>query len=53
MKIIEPDCYLEHINGVYHLYLLKNKKELKENNEDKFKIGGYYGNTERCIENKK
>lgn len=42
MKIIEPDCYLEHINGVYHLYLLKNKKELKEDSEDKFKIGGYY-----------
>ena len=42
MKIVEPDCYLEHINGVYHLYFLKNKKELKEDSEDKFKIGGYY-----------
>ena len=30
MKIIEPDSYIECINGVFQLYLLKNKKEIKE-----------------------
>ena len=42
MKIIENDCYIEYKDGIYHLYLLKNKKELKENNEDKYRIGGYF-----------
>ena len=34
MKIIEPDCYIEYKDGIYHLYLLKNKKELKETDEN-------------------
>ena len=42
MKIIEPDCYIECINGVFQLYLLKNKKEIKEDSTDKYKIGGYF-----------
>lgn len=42
MKIIEPDCFIEYKNGSYHLYVLKTKKELKEDNEDQFKIEGYY-----------
>lgn len=42
MKIIESDCYIEYKNGCFYLYLLKNKKELKENDEDTHKIGGYF-----------
>lgn len=42
MKIIEPDCYIECINGVFQLYLLKNKKEIKEDSTDKYKVGGYF-----------
>lgn len=42
MKIIESDCYIECVNGIFQLYLLKNKKELKENSEDTYKIGGYF-----------
>ena len=42
MKIIEKDCYIEYINGIYHLYFLKNKKELKEDNENTHKISGYF-----------
>ena len=42
MKIIEPDCYIEYKDGIYHLYLLKNKKELKEDDSNTHKIGGYF-----------
>lgn len=42
MKIIEPDCYIDYKNSTYHLYFLKNKKELKEDDKDLYKIGGYY-----------
>ena len=42
MKIIEKDCYIEHIHGVYHLYFLKNKKEIKEDDSNTHKIVGYY-----------
>lgn len=42
MKIIENDCYIEYKDGVYHLYLLKNKKELKEDDINTHSIGGYF-----------
>lgn len=46
MKIIERDCYIEYKNSVYTLYLMKNKKEKKEEVQedatDTHKIGGYF-----------
>ena len=42
MKIVEPDCYIECVNGIFQLYLLKNKKELKEDSTDQYKVGGYF-----------
>ena len=44
MKIIESDSYIECVNGVFNLYLLKNKKEIKEDSIDQYKIGGYFTN---------
>lgn len=49
MKIIEPDCYIEYKDGVYHLYLLKNKKELKETDENLYKLGGYFINIDNAF----
>ena len=49
MKIIEPDCYIEYKDGVYHLYLLKNKKELKEIDENLYKLGGYFINIDNAF----
>ena len=42
MKIIEPDCYIEYSNSVYVLHLLKNKKELKEDDTSTHVVGGYF-----------
>lgn len=42
MEIIEKDFKIECDSGVYTLYFLKSKKELKEDSKDQFKISGYY-----------
>lgn len=49
MIIEEKDFKIicEHKN--YTLYLIKGKKELKEDSEDKFKVGGYFMNVENAL----
>lgn len=42
MNIIEPDFKLIWDQQNYVLYLLKNKKEIKEDSTSDFKVGGYY-----------
>lgn len=42
MIIEEKDFNIKFEHGCYILYLLKNKKELKEDSLDKYKVGGYY-----------
>ena len=49
MKIVEPDCFIEYKNGSYNLYVLKTKKELKEDSDDQFKIRGYYQNLDSAF----
>ena len=43
-KIIikESDFFIKKEPNQFVVYLLKGKKELLENSEDKYKIGGYY-----------
>lgn len=48
-KIVEQDSYIEYKDKSYHLYLLKNKKELKEDDTDKYKIGGYFNKLDSAI----
>ena len=42
MDIIEPDFKLIWDQQNYVLYLLKNKKEIKEDSTSDFKVRGYY-----------
>lgn len=42
MTIEEKDFKIVFKQECFNLYLLKSKKELKENSEDNFKIGGYF-----------
>ena len=42
MTIEEKDFKIIFKDEYFILYLLKSKKELKENSEDSFKIGGYF-----------
>lgn len=49
MKIVELDSYIECVNGVFQLYLLKNKKEIKENSESTYKIGGYFNDLDSAF----
>lgn len=42
MTIEEKDFRIVFKPECFNLYLLKSKKELKENSEDNFKIGGYF-----------
>lgn len=42
MIIEEKDFRIEHDGDCFVLYLLKSKKELKENSKDSYKIHGYY-----------
>lgn len=42
MNIIEPDFKLIWDEQNYVLYLLKSKKEIKEDSTSDFKVGGYY-----------
>lgn len=42
MIIEEKDFRIVHEHDSFVLYLLKNKKELKEDSVNKYKIGGYY-----------
>ena len=42
MTIIEKDFKIEHSKDYFTLYFLKTKKELKEDSENSYKIGGYY-----------
>ena len=42
MIIQEKDFKIIFNDDHYVLYLLKSKKELKENNEDNFRVGGYF-----------
>lgn len=42
MSIIEPDFKLIWDEQNYVLYLLKSKKEIKEDSTSNFKVGGYY-----------
>jgi len=49
MKIVESDFYIEYNDGVYQLYLLKNKKELKEDDKNTHKISGYFLNLDSAF----
>ena len=50
MLLIEKDCKIQYESpGVFILYLLKNKKELKEDSEDSFKFGGCYVNLDNAF----
>ena len=49
MIIEEKDFRIVHEHGAFVLQLLKNKKELKEDSVDKYKIGGYYMNIENAF----
>lgn len=49
MKIIEKDSYIECVNGIFQLYLLKNKKEIKEDSESTYKIGGYFNDLDEAF----
>lgn len=42
MIIEEKDFKIKREHDSFVLYLLKNKKELKEDSVDKYKIGGYF-----------
>lgn len=42
MKIEEKDCKVEHSGECWILYYLKTKTELKEDNSEKYKFGGYF-----------
>jgi hypothetical protein len=47
--IIEKDFNIIFEHGCFTLNLLKNKKELKEDATDKYKIGGYYNELENAL----
>ncbi len=47
--IIEKDFNIVREYGCFTLNLLKNKKELKENATDKYKVGGYFMNIENAL----
>lgn len=40
--ITEKDCKIEYDGDSFVLYLAKSKKELKENSQEFYKIGGYF-----------
>lgn len=40
--IVEKDFNIVFENNCFVLNLLKNKKELKEDSTDKYKVGGYF-----------
>jgi len=42
MKIVEKDFRIEYDGECFILYLLKTKKELKEDSGDMYKVKGYY-----------
>ena len=42
MIIKEKDFTIEHDKHCFVLHLLKSKKELKEDSEDSYKVGGYF-----------
>lgn len=42
MEIKEKDFKIVFLENSYVLYVLKNKKEKKEDSESEFKISGYY-----------
>jgi len=49
MIILEKDFKIEHNGDTFVLYLLKSKKELKENSEMEYKVHGYYVALENAI----
>ena len=49
MIIQEKDFKIIHEHGCFVLYLLKSKKEIKDDSSDNYKIGGYYTNLESAF----
>lgn len=47
--IVEKDFNIVFEYGCFTLNLLKNKKELKKDSADKYKIGGYFINIENAL----
>jgi hypothetical protein len=47
--IIEKDFNIIFEHGCFTLNLLKNKKELKEDATDKYKVGGYFNKIENAL----
>ena len=47
--IIDKDFTITFEHGSFILNLLKNKKELKEDSTDKYKVGGYFLKLENAL----
>lgn len=47
--IIEKDFNIVFEHGCFTLNILKNKKELKEDSKDKYKVGGYFLKLENAL----
>ena len=47
--IIEKDFNIVFEHGCFTLNLLKNKKELKEDSTDKYKVEGYFNKIESAL----